>query len=362
MIVEIGIFLEQVCNRLPNGKYRKRIYWWTMCNRLPSGDKMTTIRDVAKLAGVSEATVSRVLNNKGYVSQETLKKVKEAIQKLNYRPNEVARMLYNKRSNIIGLMLPDITNPFFPELARAVEDVATTLGYTVILCNTDSDSEKEKNYIDVLSQKYVDGLIVMSHSLESIDYKKLPFPIVSLDRILDQSLPFVTAQNREGARIATEYLIKTGSQSIFHIRGPKYVTTAEERYLGYAEVMRENNLTIQIEECEYDLHKAYQLALSLLNKMSEVDAIFAGNDLIAAGVLKAAQEMGFDVPNDLQIIGFDGIDVGKYTRPEITTISQPIYQMGAIAAELLVAEIQGKKDKEINSFLPVKLEVRGTTK
>ncbi len=323
---------------------------------------MTTIRDVAKLAGVSEATVSRVLNKKGYVSKNTLEKVENAINALNYRPNEVARMLYKKRSNIIGLILPDIKNPFFPELARAVEDTAERDGFTIILCNTDTDSKKEKKYIDILAQKYIDGLIISSNTFSSELYEKLVFPTVSIDRTFNSTLPSVTAQNREGARLATEYLIKKGCKKILHIRGPKHVDTAEERLKGYLEVMQENHLPIYIEECEYDLDKSFELSLTLFANRIDIDAVFAGNDLIAAGVLKAANQKGLTIPNELQIIGFDGIDVGKYTSPEITTIKQPIYEMGEKATKLLLSLIQGEKVSQKNCYLPVELEKRGTTK
>jgi len=336
-----------------------------MCNPLHKREVFpTTIREVAKRANVSEATVSRVINKKGYVGKETLKKVEAAIAELNYTPNEVARMLFKKKSNTIGLLIPDITNPFFPELAKAVEAVAQRLGYLLILCNTESNPETEKKYVRELTHKYVDGLIIMNQNNEDITYDELPFPTLFLDRVHDKRVLSVSSQNKEGGRIATEYLLQTGSKRILHIRGPHNVTTATERAEGYQEVMKKNNLAAHVMDCDYATEAAYQLGKSLFKKAVEYDAIFAGNDLIAAGVLMAAKEYQISVPDELQIIGYDGIDLCKHTSPQLTTIQQPIYKMGEQAAILLIAQIENQlQEKESSSHsFPVELIQRGTTK
>lgn len=192
--------------------------------------RMSTIKDVAKLAGVSVATVSRVLNKNGYVHEDTLKKVERAIEMLDYKPSTVARSLYNKKSRLIGLVVPNIVNPFFPEVARAVEDVAHKQGYTVVLCNSDESLEKEKQYIDVLRQNNVDGFIVATNPQNSVNYMNLSVPVVAIDRMFNERIPAVYADNYAGSQAATKLLIDKGCKHIAHIRGPRDVSTANERF------------------------------------------------------------------------------------------------------------------------------------
>ncbi|UOQ87000.1 LacI family DNA-binding transcriptional regulator [Gracilibacillus salinarum] len=323
----------------------------------------TTIREVAKYANVSEATVSRVINKKGYVSQETLKQVEDAIKHLNYKPNEVARMLYKKKSNTIALLIPDITNPFFPELAKAIEEVAKKKGYVVVLCNTKSDPEIEKKYVTELTSKYIDGLIIMNQSCEDTVYQNLPFSTVFLDRVDKNKSSYIAVQNQEGGKLATEHLISLGCKSILHLSGPSNIITAVERAEGYQTAMKQHGLLIETKECKYEADYAYQMSQAIFKDGNRFDAVFAGNDLIAAGVLRAAKEIGINVPNDLQIIGYDDIDLCKYTTPQLTTIQQPIYLMGEKAAELLIEKIEGVYDvRDSNYLLPVTLMARGSTK
>lgn len=177
---------------------------------------MVSIRDVAEKSGVSVATVSRVLNNKGYVSEDTRKKVEQVIEELNYKPNAVARSLFKKQSKTIGFMVPDIMNPFFPELACVVEDTANALGYNVILCNSDENAEKEQRYLNVLQQNYVDGLIVSSNTLHAEQVHKLNIPVVSIDREINKDIPTIVVENKKGARLATKFL-KENRKHIAHI-------------------------------------------------------------------------------------------------------------------------------------------------
>jgi LacI family transcriptional regulator len=321
---------------------------------------MATIRDVAKLAGVSVATVSRVLNQNGYVNEETEKRVRQAIEHLNYKPNEVARTLFKKTSKTIGLIVPDISNPFFPELVRAVEDVTNIYDYTVILCNSDEKSEKEKEYIEVLKQKYVDGIILTTNQLELAEVSELP--VVVLDRPLNHSFPSVIADNYGGARLATRHLYEIGCRRIAHIQGPLHVVNAVERFKGYRDEMQElglwnENLVIL---GNYQLNQAKEAVLHAL-KEHEMDGIFAGNDVMAVGALKAVQQLGLRVPEDVAIIGYDGIPLTEMTTPELSTISQPIYEMGAIAARLLVKKIEGQPLEQIHHVLPVQLVQRQST-
>lgn len=325
--------------------------------------KLVSIKDVAKRAGVSVATVSRVLNNKGYVSEISREKVEQSIQDLNYKPNEVARSLFKKQSKTIGLIVPDIMNPFFPELARAVEDRATELGYSVILCNTDENKEKEQHYLDVLLQKYVDGIIVSSNTLSAEQIHKLNIPIVSIDREISQGIPTIVVENKKGAHMATRFLKDKACKRIAHIRGPLGVINADERCEGYKEIVsgelwfRESYIV----NGRFDMQSSIKATNQLLRLHPEIDAIFAANDTMAIGAIKAAHQLGRKIPEDIAIIGFDGIALSKATVPELTTIVQPIYELGEKATTMLVRLIEKKPVEKTFYKLEVRLVERHST-
>lgn len=325
---------------------------------------MATIRDVAKKAGVSVATVSRVLNQNGYVNAETEKKVMEAIQDLNYKPNAVARSLFKKKSKTVGLIVPDITNPFFPEIARAVEDITNSNQYTLIQCNSDEQAGKEKEYLEVLKQKYVDGVILISNTIKSEQIRELDIPVVFIDRPNQENIPTVVSNNYEGAKRAVHYLQKTGCRVIAHIKGPDYIIPSQERLRGYLEVVKNESWFHDglVAGGHYQLETAVEAAKSILLEFPEIDGIFAGNDIMAIGVLKAVQQLGKKVPEDVSIVGFDGIAISKMTFPELTTIAQPIYQMGALAAEKLIQLIEGEQIESFYEELEVELVKRQTTR
>ncbi|PFI80224.1 ribose operon transcriptional repressor RbsR [Bacillus cereus] len=323
---------------------------------------MSTIKDVAKLAGVSVATVSRVLNKNGYVHEDTLKKIERAIEMLDYKPSTVARSLYNKKSRLIGLVVPNIVNPFFPEVARAVEDVAHKQGYTVVLCNSDESLEKEKQYIDVLRQNNVDGFIVATNPQNSVNYMNVSVPVVAIDRMFNERIPTVYADNYAGSQAATKLLLDKGCKHIAHIRGPRDVSTANERFEGFVDVITQNNLSYMIAESTFDPANSELVAMELLEEYPYIDGIVAGNDLIAIGIVKAALQKGIVIPNDLQIIGFDGISLTEMMYPSITTVAQPIYEMGKIATELLLEQMEGNTLEEKHYRLPIEIIERNTTK
>ena len=324
---------------------------------------MVTIREVAKRAGVSVATVSRVLNDKGYVNEDTRKKVLAAIEEMNYRPNSVARSLYKKKSKTIGLIVPDITNPFFPQLARAVEDVTNDSDFTVILCNSDDNLQKEIRYFEMLQQKYADGVLIVSNTLKPEHLKDFNFPIVALDRPLDSLIPYVTCDNYEGARRATLHLIESGCRKIAHIRGPETITNANERFRGFKGAAREMGIYDDdlVISAGYQLESAKKSAFQLLSKYPDIDGVFAGNDVMAIGVIKAAERLGYEVPAELKVVGFDGIEFGEIVSPELTTVAQPIYKMGSTAAALLLDLIEGRPISQKDYTFEVDLVVRRST-
>lgn len=328
---------------------------------------MATMRDVAKRAGVSVATVSRVINNKGKTSKATREAVLKAIEDLSYTPNVVARGLSTRRSYTVAFILPTITNPFFPEMAKGAENVARENGYNVFLCNTDDRRDILKNYIETLPSQYVDGIIINSQNIKREDLeqlKTLGVPVVMMDRVLhDQNFTTITVKNREGGRIATQHLIDVGCEKVAHISGLETDPNAKERLWGYLDVASKQSWFEQslIGQAEFSVQSGYQVAKEIFLRHNDVDGIFCANDLIAIGALKAAHEWGKKVPRDLSIVGFDGIDMSGLTIPSITTIKQPIYQMGELAMKELLEQIESKETDPTKYELDVELVLRDST-
>ncbi|NIK76515.1 LacI family transcriptional regulator [Paenibacillus castaneae] len=328
---------------------------------------MATIKDVAKLAGVSVATVSRFINKNGYVNEETKLRVEQAIDKLQYERNAMARGLATKKTETIALILPDISNPFFPELARAVEDVARTYGYTVILCNSDNQVNKEKGYIHVLKQRYIDGILFASHTLGAEEVglmKKNNIPFVVLDRVpAEVECSVVRSKNFEGAQIAFQHLQEVGCRKIAHIYGPQELATAKERLMGYEQLAREfdwfsPSLMVQ---GDFTIDGGGIAVELLMSRHPDIDGIFIGNDLMALGAMKKLKQMGIHVPDQVAICGFDGIHLTKIADPELTTIAQPTYEIGMMATRLLIKKIEGLMEEDQTHEFDVTLLSRGST-
>ncbi|WP_407313328.1 LacI family DNA-binding transcriptional regulator [Desulfosporosinus sp. SB140] len=328
---------------------------------------MATIRDVARLAGVSVATVSRVINQKDLVNPETAGQVLKAIEQLQYVPNAVARGLAGKRMGIIALILPDILNPFFPALARGVEDVAHKQGLTVILGNSDDLGLKESSYIKVLKKKYVDGFIFASNTIREEDVialRREGIPIVLLDRgLTTTACPIIRSNNREGAKLAVQHLLDQGCQRIAHIYGPQEFITARERLLGYEDIIGESqgfSPSLMVPG-HFDIESGRKGVAQLLARHPDIDGIFAGNDLMAVGALKALHERGIRVPEQVKVCGFDGIGLTEITEPELTTVAQPIYEMGGLATRILLDEIESGISENTIMELDVTLVSRKST-
>ncbi|OYD07176.1 LacI family DNA-binding transcriptional regulator [Paludifilum halophilum] len=326
---------------------------------------MANIKEVSQLAGVSVATVSRVLNRSGYVHRDTEQKVLKAIETLNYKPNLVARSLSNKKTRTIGLMVPDIMNPFFPELARAVEDVMQLYGYTTILCNSDEKAEKEKQYVQVLEQKYIEGLILVSSALSPEEVNRFEVPVVAIDRtIASEKVPTVTVNNREGAQQAVRFLLDRGYRKIAHLRGPSQLLNAEERCRGYLDIVEKLDWFHPglIVSGDYEMKQGAKATEELIQKHPDVDAIFAANDLMAIGAIRTVQKLGLPIPEKMAVVGYDGIGIGGMILPELTTMAQPIYDMGALAARMLIRMIEKHSLDSMHHEVQVQLIERGTTR
>ncbi|MBR3118640.1 LacI family DNA-binding transcriptional regulator [Oceanobacillus profundus] len=324
---------------------------------------MATIRDVAKLANVSVATVSRVINKNGYVNESTMQRVRQAIEQLNYRPNDVARSLFKGKSKMIALFVPDIMNPFFPELARAVEDISNKHGYTFILCNTDNQNDKEIAYLNALLQKSIDGIILVSSTMTTNQVKDMKVPVIALDRKINPDLISVTVNNYEGARQAVQYLKNQGCKRIAHVSGPENISNARERFKGYLDEVRDEEWFHSDFICvgNYAVNEAFEATKNLLKRNPEIDGIFVANDLMGVGVLKAAESLKIKIPNELSVIGFDGIELGNITSPSLTTMAQPIYSIGKRAAEILIQKIEHPNTVIKSEEHKVKLTTREST-
>ncbi len=313
------------------------------------------LEDVAKLAGVSPTTVSRVLNNRGYISEKTRKKVEDAIKELNYYPNDIARSLFKKRTNFIGLILPTINNPFFSELALYIENICSNYGFKVILCNSLGQLEKEKSYAEMLIRHQVDGMIVCSYNRGIEAYKNPKLPIVAIDHYLSPTIPVIGSDNYEGGRLAVQHLIDVGCKSIIHINGPFDLETPTQNRRKAYEDLVEKPITYELNNLFNEEATAATIR-QIFNDYPETDGIFASDDLIAATCLKVAQELHIDVPKQLKVVGYDGTQTVSSLLPQLTTIRQPIEDIAKTAVIKLneiIEETQNDKTMEI--ILPVQL-------
>jgi len=325
---------------------------------------MTSIKDVAKISGVTVTTVSRVLNNRGYIGEATKEKVNKAIEELDYQPNEIARALFRKKSNLIGLIIPDVAHPFFAELASYVEYYAYTNGYKILLCNAYQDREKEKDYINMLKRNQVDGIIMASHTLETSEYLNLSLPIVAIDRFLSENIPYIASDNYYGGVLATKLLIEKGCKKIAHISGPLSLNTpANKRCKAFVDIANENNVSYVVMETELNSFKKEEyerLIYKLFKDHTDIDGIFASSDMIAACIVEVSNELGKFIPNDLKIVGYDDISIASLISPALTTIKQPIQKIGSLAVETIIKQIDGEIIR-VENILPVEIIERRTT-
>src|SRR5690625_3164734 len=303
------------------------------------------LNDVAKHAGVSPTTVSRVLNNRGYISEKTRKKVYDAINAINYFPNEMARTLTTKQSNIIGLIFPTIINPFFAELVFHIEMQCETLGYKVFLCNSLNHQDKEKKYLDMLISNQVDGIIVGSHNRGVFEKVVTNLPIVALDQSISASAPIISSDNYNGGKMATEHLIKKGCKKIIHISGPSNLNTPTHlRTIAYKDMMNNYSLDPII----YETHQTFNSKLNddmitqMFEEVPDVEGIFASDDVIASKCYYKALNLGKKIPEDIKIVGYDGTETARNFFPQLTTIKQPISKMAERAVNLLDNKIKGE--------------------
>jgi LacI family transcriptional regulator len=307
-----------------------------------------------------------VINNSGYISSETRERVQKAIVDLGYVPNSLARSLRSRRTNTVALMVTDITNPFFTTLARGVEDAAIGAGYTVIFCNTDESAAKEEKYLNVLLQKQVDGLLLVptQRSVNTIQQiQKHGTPVVVLDRRIPAvDVDTVRCDSLEGAYKLTNYLVSLGHRQIAVMSGAVGVSTADDRVAGYQKALAENGIALDerfIFRGEFTPDSGYSMTKQAINLPLCPTALIAANNFITIGAMKALQEVGMQVPEDMALAGFDDLPPAIVTFPFFSVVSQPAYEMGTQAMQLLLKRLN---DKEMGAFqevlLPTQLIVR----
>lgn len=334
-----------------------------------------SIKDVAKEAGVSIATVSRVLNDVDVVNEETKKKVMNAIKKLDYRPNIVARSLKTQKTRTIGIVIPDISSQFYPEIVRGAEDVSNIYNYNVILCNTDLDIEKEKEYLRVLREKMVDGIIYMSSSLAPeiislLENLKLPTVLVETSEKegtegTETEFCSVTIDNEKAAYEAVDYLIKKGNKNIAFIGvNPKIANASAIRFNGYKKALEENGIKFNEDLVQFGGLKAIDGSdgISAILKKTKFDAVFCAGDEIAMGAINTLREDNIKVPEDVDVIGFDNIYTSSIFYPKLTTIEQPTYDMGSVGMRMLIKIINKKELEQKKYVLPYTLIERDSCK
>lgn len=314
---------------------------------------MATVKDVADLAGVSTATVSRVLNNHPQVAGETRSRVLWAVEKLGYRPSRVARRLRMGGSQILGLIISDIANPFFTSVVRGIEDVAYANEYSLLLCDSDEDPAKEELYINVLLAEKVAGAIISptdEYSTTCKIFVEGGRPVVAMDRRLRSlDVDTVIVDNVRGAYEAVSHLIRLGHRRIGLIGGPVHITTGRERLEGYEKALTEQAIGLDeglIKIGDFKQDSGYRRACELLEMDDPPTAIFTANNLMTLGALNAIHEKGLNIPWDVAIVGFDDMPWAPSLDPPLTAVAQPTYELGRTAANLLLQRI-ADKDREI---------------
>ena len=330
-----------------------------------------TINDVARLAGVSTTTVSHIINGTRYVSDDLKERVEKAIAELGYRPNSMARGLRRGESKTIGLIVPDNSNPFFAEILRSIENIGYSSGYSVILCNSDSDIQKEIAYTDLLFAKQVDGIVFITTTNSCEHLQQLTdggIPIVVIDRDIPlKGTDVLLVDNFQGGYDATRYLIELGHRNIACITGPSRFTPSADRVNGYKKALTETGIEVNddwIVAGDFQFLGGENGVEQLLSLSNRPTAIFACNDLMALGAMRSLRKAHLSVPKDISLIGFDDISLTSVVSPALTTVAQPIQKISELAFELLINRIQKKSDafEEKRVVLPTQLIIRESCK
>lgn len=325
---------------------------------------MAGIKDVAKKACVGVGTVSRMLNNSGYVAEDTRKKIEIAMQELNYTPNELARNLYRKRTGNIAVLVPNVSNPFFAQFIDYAEAELYEMGFKMMLCNTVKESNAELEYLDMLNRHIVDGVITGVHSLDVEEYKKIHKPIVALDRYLGDHIPVVAVNHKEGGRMAAETLIQNGCKKVLHFRGSTAVESPyHERHFEFDRIMKEHHIETYPYELEwnhFDSDYYREVVADVFSKGIDFDGVFAV-DPLAIECMNETIRRHRRVPQDVKFVAYDGTFITNMVEPKMTAVVQPIEGLARESVRLLSDLISGKEYRSKQVVLGVHLRKGNTT-
>jgi len=330
------------------------------------------IQDVAKKAGVSTATVSRVINGYEHVSDKLRKRVQDAIDELNYKPNQIAKSLASQKTNLIGILVPDLKYDYYASMLSSIEESASRYNYNIIVCNIKENLEKEKRYINILKEMWVDGIILMHEKLNDTIKKlllecQIPIVLASI-KLKELNFPSINIDDFRAAYDATKYLIDLGHKRISIIAGDmRDYTAGYERFRGYRQALKDNDIPLRqkyFQQGNFTIQDGYNAMRKLLeNERDLPTAVFAVSDSMAVGAMNCMIDRGYDVPNDISIMGFDDIDLASAVRPKLTTVNQPAEKIGSLAVDLLIKCVKKEYDEiEKEIILEHRIVARGTCK
>lgn len=322
---------------------------------------MATLKDVARESGLTVGTVSRVLNNRGYISDKTREKVYEVMKELNYQPNEMARSLSTQKSNTIGLIVPHIMHPFFAKLISHLEVAAYDHKFKLLLFNSKGKEEKEEEYVEMCKSNRVAGIILCSGSLNTEIFRNLNCPLITLERNMDEGTAGIECDNYQGGKLATQHLIGRGCTHLLHIAGVSgQPMPGDERKRAFEDICKKQGVDFVAlnpgRDC-YDDMDYYPLIRQALDQYPETDGIFASSDLIAAQVIQVCRERGIGVPEQMKVVGFDDVNIARLTTPGLTTVRQPVREMAEAALSMMDQAVSGSM-VPARSVFPVSLVVR----
>jgi len=331
--------------------------------------KKPTMEDIAKELGISKMTVSKVFNDKPAVSKETREKVLEVAKRLNYTRNTIAGSMRSQTTKTIGLIISDSSYSFFPNVIKGIEDCAVSNGYALLLCNTNGDHTTEKEKIDLLLSKRVDGLILAASTFinkEDISYlSSIGTPFVYAIRIpLDERVDYVANNNYWGAFMMIDYLVRTGSKRIHFINMMSVSTSANKRLEGYKKALKKHGIPYDeriVCKVDHTIEAAYTHMKKLLLYEEDVSAVFCGCDIMAVGAMQAALDMGYKIPSDVRIASYDDIELAQYLQVPLTTVNQPKYDIGQRSVELLIKKINDPSKEPEAIILEPELSIRKST-
>lgn len=326
---------------------------------------MATLKDVARESGLTVGTVSRVLNNRGYISAKTREKVYRVMKELNYQPNEMARSLSTQKTNTIGVIVPHIVHPYFSKMIDSLEEAAYENNYKILLFSSKGKIDLEKKYIEMCWRNRVAGVILFSGLFHTEVFKNLDFPVITIERFIDEATAGIVCDNYQGGVLATEHLIDRGCRSLLHIGGVNQMQMpADSRKTAFEDVCRKRGvkyLSVDPDDEYYNDLDYYAVIRLVLDQHPDIDGIFASSDLIAAQVIQVCHEKNIKVPEQLKVVGFDDVNIASLTTPRITTIRQPVKEMADFAVSALNNVLSGEAVPKEMRF-PVTLVERESTR